>query len=96
MPITPVMPLTAKSPDATNDDAPGGDTVAGGANAEGWAAPVEVFSYTATEDADKTYVVLTDTRTNETTGVTTVIYSDAVIHHALFLRDAGDIARTPP
>ena len=79
--------LAATSPNDQNE--PQGDTVAGGDNPKAWAAPVEVFSYTP-EGGTKTYVVLTDTSTNETTGVTIVTYSNAVIHHAAFRRDVGD------
>ena len=68
----------------------GDHMVAGGDDPKAWAAPVEVFSYTETEGDDKTYVVLTDTNTNETTGVTTVFYAKAVIHHAATFDRDGD------
>ena len=75
--------LQPMSPDASNN-ALLGDTVAGGLNAKAWAKPVEVFSFPSAADATvKAYVVLKDTSTNETTGVTTVSYAMANIHVAV-------------
>ena len=78
--------ITATSPDAQGE--PTGDTVAGGDDAKDWAKPVEVFSYTAADATDKTYVVLKSTATDEITGVTTVAYSEAGIHVSTVDRDA--------
>ena len=76
--------IMAMSPD---DQGKQGDDVAGGANAKDWAKPVEVFSYTKANATAKTYVVLKSTMTDEITGVTTVIYSEAGIHVSTVDRD---------